>query len=101
MRTCDAGTHDTAKSIRSALPELREATGKAVSKRQEGDVSWLRHMRTTQERRRFYADAAEGVKLRNARSPISLPNLWDDIGRSLQRSWKKHRKIKWRRIAQK
>lgn len=62
-------------------------------------MSWLRHIRTTQERRRYDADVEAGVPPRAARSPISLPSLWDDIHRGIQRSWKKHRRHKWRRVA--
>lgn len=63
-------------------------------------MSWLRHIRTTQERRRWFADASE-VRLRAARSPIRLPSLWDDVCRRLHRSWKEQRRTKWRRIIEK
>jgi hypothetical protein len=33
---------------------------------------WLRYMRTTQEKRRFVADAVEGVKLRARRNATNL-----------------------------
>ena len=55
---------------------------------------WLRHIKTTQERRRWEADL-EAARLRRARSPRSLPSLWDDIQRHPQRSWKEQRRHKW------
>lgn len=64
-------------------------------------MSGIRYPRTTQERRRWYADIGE-VSLRLARQPgnnRNLPSAWDDISRHPQRSWKEHRKLKWRRIA--
>src|SRR5262245_52559108 len=42
-----------------------------------GLMIFFRHMRTTQERRRWFADLAD-VVLRRARGPRLLPNLWDD-----------------------
>lgn len=59
--------------------------------------AFLRHPRTTQERRR-YADS-EQVRLRGARSPKRLPSSWDDIGRRPQRCWKYQRRLKWRVVA--
>lgn len=60
---------------------------------------WLRYPRTTQERRRWFADAPD-VALRLARSPYhNLPSAWDDISRRPQRCWKEQRRLKWRRIA--
>jgi hypothetical protein len=61
---------------------------------------FLRHMRTTQERRRWFADVAE-VDLRRGRSPRGLPNYWWDLWRHTQKSWKEHRRTKWRRTAEK
>jgi hypothetical protein len=57
-------------------------------------------MRTTQERRRWFADVGE-VKLRRSRGPLALPSLWDDLCRHVQRSWKEQRRTKWRRIIEK
>jgi hypothetical protein len=56
----------------------------------------LRYMHTTQERRRWFRDAADGVVPRRSRSPIQLPSAWSDVWRRPQRSWKKHRRHKWR-----
>lgn len=61
----------------------------------------MRHMRTTQERRRWEADAVDGVPLRRARAPVNLPSAWDDFWRRTQRCWKEQRRIKWRRLAEK
>lgn len=58
----------------------------------------VRHMRTTQERRRWSADA-DDVHIRLRRSPGSLPSAWDDFWRWTQCSWKEHRRYRWRRIA--
>jgi hypothetical protein len=55
----------------------------------------FRHMRTTQERRRWFADACD-VPLRLARSVRALPSAWDDFWRSPQRSWKEQRKTKYK-----
>ena len=66
---------------------------------------WLRHIRTTPERRANTGDAAdarangEALPVRRSRLGINLPSAWDDIVRCAQRSWKKHRKHKFRRIA--
>lgn len=58
-------------------------------------MGWMRHMKTTQERRRWFADYAD-VSLRRARSPKLLPTLWDDIWRRAQRSWKEQRQTKYK-----
>lgn len=60
----------------------------------------LRHPRTTQERRRWYADA-DDVDLRRRRSPPLLPTLWDDTWRGAMKNWKEYRRSRWRRIAAK
>lgn len=65
-------------------------------------MSWLRYPRTTQERRRWYADINE-VPLRRARCPRNnrnLPSSWADIVRHTQRCWKEQRRLKWRRIVE-
>lgn len=61
--------------------------------------AWYRHPRTTQERRRYHADASD-VRIRGARSDRThtLPSAYDDIARCVQRCWKEQRRIKWRRI---
>mgnify|MGYP001559602074 CR=1 FL=1 len=50
--------------------------------------NYLRYPRTTQELR------AGPTRAKRAR----LPTAYDDISRCTQRSWKVHRKLKWRRI---
>lgn len=62
-------------------------------------MSWLRHMKTTQERRRWFADKDE-ARLRASRNPRSLPSLWDDFWRHTQRCWKEQRRTKWRKPTQ-
>ncbi len=57
--------------------------------------NWLRYMRTTQERRRWFADAGD-VHIRLKRTPSNLPTAWNDFWRRSQRSWKAHRKFRWR-----
>ena len=57
--------------------------------------NYLRHVRTTQERRLWFA--ADEVELRRARSIRNLPHYWWDIWRDVQRTWKKHRRTRWRR----
>jgi hypothetical protein len=58
--------------------------------------NYLRYMKTTQERRRWFADEGE-VKLRRARAPkTGLPNAWWDLWRRPQRSWKEFRRNRWR-----
>lgn len=59
----------------------------------------IRHPRTTQERRRWFADV-DDVRLRPARSASisGFPTTYDDIRRRPQRCWKYQRRLKWRRI---
>lgn len=61
-------------------------------------MGWLRHPKTTQERRRWFSDIElieenPELKLRAKRSPHRLPTVYDDLfpkaGRD--RSWKRHR----------
>jgi hypothetical protein len=59
-------------------------------------MSVLRHVKTTQERRRWFADVAD-VVLRASRNPRNLPSLWDDQQPHRQRNWKRWRLTKWRR----
>lgn len=59
-------------------------------------MSWLRHPKTTQEKRAsFYA---QGVKVRARRNFVNLPDVRDDMFRwySNQRSWKVHRKTQYK-----
>jgi hypothetical protein len=58
-------------------------------------VSYWRHMRTTQERRQWFADVLD-VLLRRGRSPHLLPNAWDDVRPTRERNWKSQRKTQWR-----
>lgn len=65
---------------------------------------WLRHPKTTSERRVTTGhendeDLLEyGVKIRGRRRGHNLPNAWDDIPRSEKgRSWKNYRKHQWKK----
>lgn len=68
-------------------------------------MGWMRHPRTTQERR---ANGKRNrlvigdyvVKLRPSRNMIHLTDTYDDPWRrdGMNRSWKRHRKNQWRRI---
>jgi hypothetical protein len=66
---------------------------------------WWRLLRTTNERRANTGDATdariegEPPPVRRSRLGYNLPSAWDDIVRCAQRSWKKHRKRQFRRIA--
>lgn len=70
-------------------------------------MGYFRCPRTTGERRRAAGDAAdsrsgeETVMARGRRGLRTLPNTYDDIFAKpfRWRSWKKHRKLKFRRIA--
>jgi hypothetical protein len=63
-------------------------------------MGFLRHPKTTQERRRFFGDQAERrddpliPELRRKRR--SIPNAWDDIWVESERCWKSYRKTQWR-----
>ena len=52
---------------------------------------WLRHPRTTAERR-----ANEDGWCRSKRNPHRLPQAYDDIVIRTQRSWKSYRKTQWK-----
>ena len=63
---------------------------------------WLRHPRTTQERRRWFADLERQrdhpeLKLRPRRGARHLPNAWDDLSVGLveDRSWKRRHKTQY------
>jgi hypothetical protein len=60
--------------------------------------NYLRHVRTTPERRRWFAD--DVPLLRRSRAPTQLPSYWSDIWRWPQRTWKKHRRTKYRKIVE-
>jgi hypothetical protein len=56
-------------------------------------MGWLRHPRTTQERREWSPEFG-----RAKRSRKRLVEAWDDIVTSEQRSWKEHRRTQWRPV---
>ena len=55
-----------------------------------GRYGFHRHPRTTQERR-FWDDELG----RKKRSPRHLPQLYDDLIRTVQKSWKEHRRTQY------
>ncbi len=59
-----------------------------------------RHPKTFNEMRQYYAtidnDLGIKIKVRGKRKPNLLPNTWDEINRTLERSWKKHRKTQYK-----
>lgn len=59
---------------------------------------WLRHPKTTAERRAAAGQEADRNPslVRSRRNHRVLINSWDDIPRSAERSWKRHRKTQWR-----
>jgi len=66
-------------------------------------MGWLRHPRTTQERRangkrNFIIWDEYKVPIRASRNMSNLVEAWDDIGRQdlSHRSWKRHRKTQYK-----
>jgi len=64
-------------------------------------ASWLRRPRTTNERRAspkrsVICDEGFVVKIRANRNFTNIPNAWDDITTSSERSWKSHRKTQYK-----
>jgi hypothetical protein len=56
----------------------------------------FRHVRTFAEHRSNQAVDRDEPPARPARGHRLLPNLWDDVMRTVERSWKAHRKTRWR-----
>lgn len=66
-------------------------------------MGWLRHPKTTQERRHapkrgFLEIEGYRIKVRGKRSFRNLPEAWDDILNMSwkHRSWKRHRLNQWK-----
>jgi hypothetical protein len=61
---------------------------------------FLRHPRTKQAKSVAVLDSVEGVPPRGKRTAVNLPDAWDDkrVAARDDRSWKRFRKLKWRRI---
>lgn len=59
-------------------------------------MGWLRHMKTTQELRAVESANVDQLPFRGKRR--NLPTLWDDFFVRAQRTWKRHRKTKYRVI---
>jgi hypothetical protein len=57
---------------------------------------FLRHPRTTQERRANSKGFRHEYKVRARRNQKNLVEAWDDIWNRSQRSWKKHRKTQYK-----
>ncbi len=59
-----------------------------------------RHPKTKQAKSVAALDEAEGVKVRRKRTAQNLPSAWDDkmISSIGDRTWKRFRKLKWRRL---
>lgn len=58
--------------------------------------TWHRQPRTTAEIRAVAEATEQGVVVRAKRVGHNLPNAWDDIPREKSRSWKRHRKTRWK-----
>ena len=63
-----------------------------------GHYCWFRHPRTANERRLNALVLAEDGEIgpRAARRPARIPTAWDDLGRHVERNWKRQRKTQWR-----
>lgn len=63
--------------------------------------AYFRSPQTTNEQRQADGHRSEGIRIRAARRSVNLPDNWDDVYRSTlrDRSWKRNRRLKWRRIA--
>ena len=59
-------------------------------------ILYFRNPKTTQERRD--AAALDSVAVRPSRNPANLPNAWDDIPKSVHRTWKRYRKTQYRPV---
>lgn len=63
-------------------------------------MAYFRYPRTKQEKTVAAADVVDGVKRRGKRSIMNIPDSYDDlrVAAWTDRSWKRLRKLKWRRI---
>lgn len=65
-----------------------------------GGYCYFRSIRTMQERRAWEAacddDGEPVVRMRSRRNPRNLPSAWDDLRRTNQRNWKRHRRTQWK-----
>lgn len=64
-----------------------------------GTYEYFRSIKTHQERRNAVAcekDPMGRSLVRGGRSGANVPTSWEDIGRNITRSWKKHRKTQWK-----
>ena len=58
---------------------------------------WYRHPKTTSEVR-ANSDPDIRQMVRGARLPTKLPSAYDDMNRTVQRSWKVHRKSQYKGV---
>lgn len=65
-------------------------------------MRWYRRPRTKQAKQVASGDAADGLQPRGKRSAINLPDSWDDkpVAVRYDKSWKRLRKLPWKRIAE-
>jgi len=79
---------------RDPVPFVRCRRGTRYGRR------YYKQPRVMQERRAYYGDeiAEYGIKVRNRRSALYLPDPWDDYPRSdfKIRNWKRHRKTQYK-----
>jgi hypothetical protein len=61
-----------------------------------GGRGCFRHVRTFAEHRSNQALDRDEPPARAARGHKLLPDLWSDLMRTVERSWKVHRKTRWR-----
>lgn len=66
------------------------------TKVEESSVSWHRSPRTKQEKKHGAAEEEDTPKVRAKRNPKNLPSTYDDISKSREKSWKKHRKSQYK-----
>lgn len=57
-------------------------------------ASFLRHPRTANELRQYYAALESGARIRAARRPKHIPTSWDDMPKGTSKSWKQNRRRK-------
>ena len=58
--------------------------------------SYMRRMKTTQERRINCLHYSEGFHIRGKRKHKMLINAWEDVLINKQKNWKKFRKKQWK-----
>lgn len=59
-------------------------------------MGWYRYPKTSQEIRNYSRWSDVPVKIRSKRNPANLPDSWTDIPRTIERSWKAHRRTQYK-----